>query len=166
MNHNPKKLVIYSVWAQAKQSVGIFATNFNKRVDTMGHILHYPQTPLVVTKFSTDIKYNDMPYGANVVAAIATYTGYNQEDSVILNRGHWIEDYLILVSYRTYIEYIEEGESFEVPDVSIRRNGNNYNKLNDNGIIKNNTYVYDHDIIIGKITNNDGKITDKSKNSS
>ena len=161
MNHNPKTRNLFCM-AQAKQSVGIFATNFNKRMDTMGHILHYPQTPLVVTKFSTDIKYNDMPGGANVVVAIATYTGYNQEDSVILNRAALDRGLFNSSYYRTYIEYIEEGESFEVPDVSIRRNGNNYNKLNDNGIIKNNTYVYDHDIIIGKITNNDGKITDKS----
>ena len=76
MNHNPKTRNLFCM-AQAKQSVGIFATNFNKRMDTMGHILHYPQTPLVLTKISNEIKYNDMPGGSNVVIAIASYTGYN-----------------------------------------------------------------------------------------
>ena len=161
MNHNPKTRNLFCM-AQAKQSVGIFATNFNKRMDTMGHVLHYPQTPLVVTKISTDIKYNDMPGGANVVVAIATYTGYNQEDSVIINKAALDRGLFNSSYYRTYVEYIEEGENFEVPEISIRKNGNNYNKLTDNGIIENNTYVYDHDIIIGKTTNNDGKITDKS----
>ena len=161
MNHNPKTRNLFCM-AQAKQSVGMFATNFNKRMDTMGHILHYPQTPLVVTKISNNIKYNDMGGGANVVVAIATYTGYNQEDSVILNKSALERGIFRSSYYRTYIEYVEKDENFEIPDNSIRKNGNNYNKLDSTGIIKNNSYVNDHDIIIGKTTNNDGKMVDKS----
>ena len=161
MNHNPKTRNLFCM-AQAKQSVGIFASNFNKRMDTFCHVLHYPQTPLVMTKISTDIKYNHMPGGCNVVVAIATYTGYNQEDSVIINKSALDRGLFRSSYYRTYIEYIEEGEKFEIPDVSIRKSGNNYNYLDNTGIIKNNTYITDHDIIIGKTSNNNGKQVDKS----
>ena len=161
MNHNPKTRNLFCM-AQAKQSVGIFASNFSKRMDTFSHVLYYPQTPIVNTKISTDIKYNDMPGGENVVIAVASYTGYNQEDAIIINKSALDRGLFISSYYRTYIEYIEEGETFGKPDVAIRKNGNNYSKLDDNGIIKNNTYVTDQDIIIGKTTNNDGKIIDKS----
>ena len=161
MNHNPKTRNLFCM-AQAKQSVGIFASNFNKRMDTFCHVLHYPQTPLVMTKLSNNIKYNHMPGGCNVVVAITTYTGYNQEDSIIINKSALDRGLFRSSYYRTYIEYIEEGETFEIPDVSIRKSGNNYNYLDSNGIIKNNTYITDHDIIIGKTTNNNGKQVDKS----
>jgi len=161
MNHNPKTRNLFCM-AQAKQSVGIFASNFNKRMDTFSHVLYYPQTPLVNTKISTDIKYNDMPGGENVVIAIASYTGYNQEDSIILNKSALDRGLFLSSYYRTYIEYIEENESFEKPDVSIIKNGYNYNHLDETGIIKNNTYITDQDIIIGKTTNNNGTKKDRS----
>ena len=161
MNHNPKTRNLFCM-AQAKQSVGIFASNFNKRMDTFCHVLHYPQTPLVMTKISNNIKYNDMPGGCNVVVAISTYTGYNQEDSIIINKSALDRGLFCSSYYRTYIEYIDENENFEIPDVSIRKNGNNYSYLEKNGIIKNNTYITDHDIIIGKTTNTNGKPSDKS----
>ena len=162
MNHNPKTRNLFCM-AQAKQSVGIFATNFNKRMDTMGHILHYPQTPLVLTKISNEIKYNDMPGGSNVVIAIASYTGYNQEDSVILNKSALDRGLFTSSYYRTYIEYIENEEFFEVPENISRKTGNNYDKLDpETGIIKNNEYVTDNDIIIGKTSKLDGNTIDKS----
>ena len=162
MNHNPKTRNLFCM-AQAKQSVGMFATNFNKRMDTMGHILHYPQTPLVLTKISNNIKYNDMPGGSNVVIAIASYTGYNQEDSVILNKSALDRGLFRSSYYRTYIEYIENEETFEIPENLTRKTGNNYDKLDSiTGIIKNNEYVTDNDIIIGKTSKNDGNIIDKS----
>ena len=162
MNHNPKTRNLFCM-AQAKQSVGIFATNFNKRMDTMGHILHYPQTPLVLTKISNNIKYNDMPGGSNVVIAIASYTGYNQEDSVILNKSALDRGLFRSSYYRTYIEYIENEEIFEVPEDISRKTGHNYENLDPkNGIIKNNTYVTDNDIIIGKTSKIDGNTVDKS----
>jgi DNA-directed RNA polymerase beta subunit len=31
------------------------------------------------------VRFSELPAGINTIVAIATYTGYNQEDSVILN---------------------------------------------------------------------------------
>ena len=64
--------------------------------------------------------------------------------------------------YRTYVEYIENDEVFTVPDTNIRKSGHNYNKLQTNGIINDNSYVNDTDIIIGKTSKIDGKNIDQS----
>ena len=160
-NHDP---YVRNLWclAQAKQAVGMFATNFNKRMDTFSHVLYYPQTPLVNTKISNNIKFNEMPGGSNVVIAIASYTGYNQEDSIIFNKNSLQRGLFNSAYYRTYIEYIENDEVFSIPDINTRKSGHNYNKLETNGIIQNNSYVNDTDIIIGKTSKIDGKIIDQS----
>ena len=161
MNHIPYTRSLFCM-AQAKQAVGIFASNFNKRMDTFSHVLYYPQTPIVNTKISSNINYNNMPGGCNVVIAIATYTGYNQEDAVIFNKSALDRGLFLSAYYRTYTEYLENDDMFSIPNSNIRKNGNNYNKLQTNGIIKNNTYIDDTDIIIGRTSNNNGSLTDTS----
>ena len=53
----------------------------------ISQVLYHPQVPLVVTE---GMKYNktiDLPLGENVVVAIMCYTGYNQDDSIIMNKN-------------------------------------------------------------------------------
>jgi hypothetical protein len=69
--------------AMGKQAIGIYATNFKQRLVTLSHVLNYPQQPLVQTNMSSLINQSNMPCGTNVIVADATYTGYNQEDSII-----------------------------------------------------------------------------------
>jgi DNA-directed RNA polymerase II subunit RPB2 len=73
-NHNQAPRNIFS-GAQGKQAIGIYATNFNNRIDTMSYILHYPQRALVNTRYKEYLKNNQMPHGENLIVAIATYTG-------------------------------------------------------------------------------------------
>ena len=61
--------------------------NFNKRFDTMSYVHHYPQRPLISTRLSQYTCSDYMPNGFNVIAAIMTYTGFNQEDSVMINKN-------------------------------------------------------------------------------
>jgi len=62
--------------AQAKQALGIYAKNYRYRMDTAGHILWYPERPLVSTCMSKLIKYNTSPTGQNVMVAIMSFTGF------------------------------------------------------------------------------------------
>ena len=66
--------------AMQKQAMGIYTSNFTERMDTISHVLMYPQAPLVQTKLTNLIKLDEMPAGQNAIVAIASYTGYNQED--------------------------------------------------------------------------------------
>lgn len=56
-------------------------------MDTLGHVLFYPQAPLVETRAMKIMNYDKLPAGTNAIVAIMCFTGYNQEDSIILNQS-------------------------------------------------------------------------------
>jgi DNA-directed RNA polymerase II subunit RPB2 len=64
--------------AQAKQAMGVYATNYNERMDKTAYVLNYPTRPLVDTRVMNLIKMNQIPSGCNINVAIMTHTGYNQ----------------------------------------------------------------------------------------
>jgi DNA-directed RNA polymerase II subunit RPB2 len=70
-----------------KQAMGIFARNYTKRLDKNGYVLCTSMRPFVETRMMNILKTNEMPSGDMIMVAIGMYGGYNQEDSVILNRA-------------------------------------------------------------------------------
>ena len=56
-------------------------------MDKTSYILTYPMRPIVDTRIMDMLKLNSIPSGKMVIVAIASYTGYNQEDSVIMNKS-------------------------------------------------------------------------------
>ena len=157
-NHNQSPRNTYQS-AMGKQAMGIYMTNFYKRMDTMGHILHYSHKPLVNTRIGRLLPCNDMPNGLNVIVAIASYSGYNQEDSILINRGAIERGLFHSTFYRTYkddekrIQSSGREEKFMIPDPNITKGikPGNYDKINIDGFVNNNTYVDSNDIIIGKV---------------
>lgn len=83
-NHNQAPRNVFS-GQQAKQAVGVYSTAFNHRMDNTSYVLHYPQKQLVTTRMAKFVHKDVMANGENLIVAIATYTGYNQEDSLIVN---------------------------------------------------------------------------------
>jgi len=47
----------------------------------------YPQKPLVTTKGLGYINYDKMPAGHNAILAVLSYSGYDIEDAIILNKS-------------------------------------------------------------------------------
>ena len=82
-NHNQGPRNIYS-FAQGKQAMGIYTSNYRDRLD-ISYILYHTQKPLVITKIAKYIHTDILPCGENAIVIIGTYTGYNQEDSLIFN---------------------------------------------------------------------------------
>ncbi|OCH86056.1 DNA-directed RNA polymerase II, subunit 2 [Obba rivulosa] len=143
--------------AMGKQAMGIYLTNFLVRMDTMANILYYPQKPLATTRSMEYLRFRELPAGQNAIVAILCYSGYNQEDSVIMNQSSIDRGLFRSIYYRSYMDLekksgVQQLEEFEKPsrENTLRMKHGTYDKLEDDGLIAPGTGVNGEDIIIGK----------------
>ena len=156
--HNQSPRNCYQT-AQAKQAMGVYVSNFANRMDKTAYVLNYPGRPLVDTRIMDMIKINQIPSGFNVVVAIMTHTGYNQEDSLLFNKGSLDRGLFQATIYHTEkdedkqkINGDEEIRCKPDPTKTKGMKFANYNKVNHKGVIPENTLVENRDVIISKIT--------------
>ena len=163
--HNQAPRNLYQ-GAMGKQAMGIYSPAFRHRMDTMAHILHYPQKPMVNTETSKYVHSDTLPSGQMPIVAIACYTGYNQEDSLIFNQSAIDRGLFRSSFYRTYMDEEKknsatlEDEKFCKPQkfypngkvYTEKMSFGSYDKLDSNGFVKTDSYVDGNDIIIGKVT--------------
>eukprot|EP00965_Chrysotila_dentata_P144907 4785530-Pleurochrysis_carterae.AAC.1 len=143
-----------------KQAMGVYITNYQLRMDTLAHVLYYPQKPLGSTRAMTYLHFRELPSGINATVAIACYSGYNQEDSVIMNQSSIDRGFFRSVFYRSYKDEEkktfhggnEQTERFERPQRETVQGMRkcDYSKLDDDGLVAPGTRISGDDIIIGK----------------
>jgi DNA-directed RNA polymerase II subunit RPB2 len=97
--------------AMGKQAMGVYALNFRERFDAMSHVLCYPEIPMVSPYMSKFYGAQSLPAGQNIVVAIMTYTGYNQEDSNMINRASLDRGRFRSIFYRTYKDEERKNQS-------------------------------------------------------
>lgn len=144
--------------AMGKQAVSVYSSNFNKRYDTVGHILHYPMRPLARPMLAKYTNSDDLPGGVNAVVAIMTYSGFNQEDSIMVNRAAMDRGLFCSTHYKTHREVCIKNHSSGEEEVFCRPSEAettgmkpcDYSKLDENGLVPKNTFVDGNDILIGK----------------
>jgi DNA-directed RNA polymerase II subunit RPB2 len=157
-DHNQSPRNSYQA-AMGKQAMGMYALNFQERFDALSHVLCYPQVPFVSPFMSKFYGAQEMPSGQNIIVAIMTYTGYNQEDSIMINRGSLERGLFRSIFYRTYKDEERKNQSsgeeerFDKPDASLTKQmkNANYSKLGPDGFVPENVYVGNEDILIGKV---------------
>ena len=145
--------------AMGKQAMGVYALNFDERLDTMSNLLWYSSVPLASPYMSRFYRAQSMPSGFNIVVAIMTYGGYNQEDSIMINRASLERGLFRSEFYRTYKDEEKknqasgEEERFCRPNPLTTRHMKLacYDKLGADGIVPENTYVTQEDVLIGKV---------------
>ena len=143
--------------AMGKQAMGVYATNYDRRMDKTSYVLTYPSRPLVDTRLMNFIHLNKVPSGTQIHVAIMSHTGYNQEDSVLINKGSIDRGLFTATIYHTE----KDEDKNIIRDEIIRCKPNpaktkgvkfgNYEKLNNQGFIPENTLVENRDVIIAKI---------------
>ena len=144
--------------AQGKQAMGVYATNYENRMDKTAYILNYPMRPLVETRIMDLIHLNKIPSGSQLIVAIMTHTGYNQEDSLLINKGSIDRGMALTTVYHTEkdedkqkINGDEEIRCKPDPNKTKGIKMGNYNKVNSKGVIPENTLVENRDMIITKV---------------
>jgi len=145
--------------AQGKQAMGVYVTNYENRMDKTAYVLNYPMRPLVDTRIMNMIQLNKIPSGSQLIVAIMTHTGYNQEDSLLINKASIDRGMALVTVYHT--EKDEDKQKINgdeeircKPDASKTKGMKmgNYNKVNSKGVIPENILIENRDIIIAKVT--------------
>ena len=163
---------------QSRQAVSVYHSNSQMRMDKMGVILNYGQTPLIKSRYLEYINREEQPYGFNAIVAIMSYTGYNVEDAILINEGS-VNRGIFRTTYYTTYEAREEsakvsGSSVNTsfanieskPNVKGIKDGFDYSKLDKYGLVKENTLIDDRIVLIGEVTSSvdqKGTYIDNSK---
>ncbi|CDK28536.1 unnamed protein product [Kuraishia capsulata CBS 1993] len=85
-HHNQSPRNTYQC-AMGKQAIGAIAYNQFRRIDTLLYLMVYPQQPMVKTKTIELIDYDKLPAGQNATVAVMSYSGYDIEDALVLNKA-------------------------------------------------------------------------------
>ncbi|ARF09480.1 DNA-directed RNA polymerase subunit beta [Indivirus ILV1] len=155
-NQGPRNIYQYS---QARQAMGIYATNYRDRLD-ISYILYHPQRPIVTTRSMKYINTDKIPAGENCIVAIACYGGWNQEDSNFMSKAAIDYGLFRSTSVKKYMTTIQKNQSTSQDDIFIKpdrsqvagmRHGS-YDKLNEKGYAPEETRLENGDILIGKVS--------------
>ena len=145
--------------AMAKQALGIYATNFQQRVDSRSHVLHYPQVPIVETALMETMGYKLRPSGQNCVVAVLSFEGYNMEDALIFNKSSIERGLMRSTFFRIYEAECRQylgglKDKFTLPEPGTRgfRGEQYYRLLEPDGIIGLESGVTGGDVLIGRIS--------------
>lgn len=122
-NHDHARRVLYQSEKHSQQAIGFSTTNPNIRVDTLAHQMYYPQRPLFRTmtadclgeKFGRVgiLPKSELYNGQTAIVAVNVHLGYNQEDSLVMNRASLERGMFRTEHVRSYKAEVENKESLE-----------------------------------------------------
>jgi len=155
--HNQSPRIVYQC-AQAKQAISVYMSNFYNRLDKTAYVLNYPTKPLVDTQIMNILKFNETSSGCNITVAIMAYSGYNQEDSILMNQASIDRGMFQSTIYHSEKDedkmQNEVSEIRGMPDITKTEKikTGDYTKLNANGFIPKDQLVNDRDVIMAKVS--------------
>ena len=162
-NHNQAPRNVFSC-KQTTACASLYSSVFTDRWDVSVDLLHHAQRPLVTTRFATRFHANEMPYGENAIVAIMAASGYNMEDSVMMN-AHAVQRGLFQTTHMTTVSCDEEGrERFCNPMASGCTNIKEaaFNKIDGMGLPIPGAHVDTGDVLVGKASPGPEGLEDRS----
>eukprot|EP00002_Diphylleia_rotans_P011026 TRINITY_DN2189_c0_g1_i1.p1 TRINITY_DN2189_c0_g1~~TRINITY_DN2189_c0_g1_i1.p1 ORF type:complete len:798 (+),score=130.37 TRINITY_DN2189_c0_g1_i1:142-2535(+) len=155
-HHNQSPRNTYQC-AMGKQAIGTIAYNQLDRIDTLLYLLVYPQRPMVKTRTIQMINFDKIPAGQNAMVAVMSYSGYDIEDALVLNKASVDRGFgrcIVLRKYATAIKKYPNQTYDRIvapPDLTgVRKKA--YQALDSDGICRVGDRVHPGDIYINKQT--------------
>ena len=100
-HHNQSPRNTYQC-AMGKQSIGNIGYNQLIRADTLLFLMIYPQKPLVKTLTIELSNYEKLPAGQNASVAVMSYSGYDIEDAILLNKASLDRGFARIMALRRF----------------------------------------------------------------
>ena len=123
----------------------------NIRCEATTNIMPYIEKPIIDARVG---RLNSLPAGQNLMVAVLSHTGFNQEDSVIINKSSIQQEMSYVFSEKKVSTYKKENEKIMIPPIELQINGLYYDYLNNNGIIKIGTYLKKIWLLLVKLMKN------------
>lgn len=156
-NQSPRNQLSCS---QSKQGLSVYSTNYINRFDNQVHVLCYGEAPLVRTLYYDFVADGQIGYGHNLILAIGSFTGYNQDDGIVMNADSVERGLFRNMTFRSYEAFEEEdpkdgtesriANPARVPAWTNIAPGLDYTKLDERGLITKGTYVDEDTVIVGR----------------
>jgi DNA-directed RNA polymerase II subunit RPB2 len=152
-DYNQSPRVIYQA-AMGKQAVCSMTSGFDSRLDSNLYALHYPQRPLCRTNMETILSLDDFSSSTEAVLMIGSIDGFNQEDSILMNKSCVDRGFARITSYKTYFDEVngrgnDEEVFCNVSNAAVMKSGK-YDHLDDDGFARVGSRLIPGDVVIGK----------------
>ncbi|KAK2634395.1 hypothetical protein Ddye_029187 [Dipteronia dyeriana] len=152
-HHNQSPRNTYQC-AMGKQAMGNIAYNQLSRMDTLLYLLVYPQRPLLTTRTIELVGYDKLGAGQNATVAVMSYSGYDIEDAIVMNKSSLDRGFgrcIVMKKYSAINQKYENGTSERLlrPD----RTGPGAERvqvLDDDGIASPGEIIRPNDIYVNK----------------
>lgn len=99
-DHNQSPRNMYQC-QMSKQTMGFPLHSFMDRSDNKLYRLQTPQSPLVRPYMYDHYNLDNYPSGTNAIVAVISYTGYDMEDAMIVNKSSWERGFAYGSIYKT-----------------------------------------------------------------
>jgi len=154
-NQSPRGIFQYN---QARQAMGLYISDYKERTD-ISYILYHPQIPIVASRASKYTGTHIFPAGENAIVSIMSYNGYNQEDSLLINKSAIDKGLFRAQALKKYFETIKKNPASSQTGIFLKPDRNNvdnmkvanYDKLNEEGYVDVETVIVEGDVIIGMV---------------
>lgn len=114
----------------AKQTMGTPYHNHVHRTDNKVYRLLFPQRPIVKTRTQVDYDIEEYPSGTNAVVAVVSYTGYDIEDAMIINKSSYERGFKHGSVYKSYTHELNEAASQNIRGVKATTRYKMLNNIN------------------------------------
>lgn len=156
-HHNQSPRNTYQC-AMGKQAIGAIAYNQLNRIDTLLYLMVYPQKPMVKTKTIELIGYEKLPAGQNAMVAVMSYSGYDIEDALVLNKASLDRGFgrcQVMKKSTTQLRKYPNGSHDRIGDPPLQEDGSRvkgYDVLESDGIAGVGERVDAGDVYVNKQT--------------